>query len=87
MRRQLHLDPIAWHQPHKIPFHRAHQVGQNPMLVFQNQRVHSRRPLFHDCRLDRPVHGLVKTHGPLPVTAMQCSKWAELEPSFVTAVQ
>src|SRR5579872_570743 len=31
-------------------------------------------------------HGRVKTHGPLSVTATQCSKCAEYDPSFVTAV-
>ena len=31
-------------------------------------------------------YGLVNTHGPFSVTAMQCSKWAEFDPSFVTAV-
>ena len=34
----------------------------------------------------RAAHGRVKTHGPFDVTATQCSKCAEYEPSLVTAV-
>src|SRR2546422_10137673 len=33
-----------------------------------------------------PLHGLVRTHGPFSVTATQCSKCAEFDPSLVTAV-
>src|SRR5215475_7295487 len=42
-------------------------------------------PYLHKC-LSIP-YGRVKTHGPLLVTATQCSKCAEFDPSFVTAVQ
>jgi hypothetical protein len=32
---QFHFDAISRDQPHKIPFQRAHQVGQNRVPVFQ----------------------------------------------------
>ena len=75
MRTQLHFDPVARNQPDEIPFHRAHQVGQNLLLIFQDYLKNQTRPLFHDRRPNR--YGLVSTHGPLSVTAMQCSKCAE----------
>src|SRR5690242_6248034 len=53
-----------------------------------------RRPLAHhhcleprpQTRAPSPRYGLVSTHGPFSVTAMQCSKCAEFDPSLVTAV-
>jgi hypothetical protein len=85
MRTQLHLDPIARHQPYKIPFHSAHNVRQNLLLVLQLQQPYGGWPLFYHDGLDHPGprslapgpcfrHGLVSTHGPFSVTAMQCSK-------------
>ena len=43
----------------------------------------SQRPAL---RSQTSNHGRVKTHGPLSVTATICSKWAEYDPSFATAV-
>jgi hypothetical protein len=85
MRTQLHLDPITRNQSHKIPFHSANYVRQDLLLVLQLQQPNGGRPLFDDDGLDypgpRPLapgpcfrHGLVSTHGPFSVTAMQCSK-------------
>ena len=90
---QLHLDPITRYQPYKIPLHRTHYVGQYLLLILQLHHVHGTRPLFHHNCLDTlaptrrtggcparppaPAHGLVSTHGPFSVTAMQCSKCAE----------
>src|SRR5439155_23901444 len=72
------------HQPDKIPSRHAHQVGQNLVLALQHHFVDRAGPLGHHRRDHH--YGLVSTHGPFSVTAIQCSKCAELEPSFVTAV-
>ena len=86
VRRQLHLDPVARRQPDEIPFHRAHRVCQNPLLLLQHYHIYSTGPLFHHRGHDHPgpwppapgpCYGLVSTHGPFSVTAMQCSKCAE----------
>src|ERR1700682_4872280 len=84
VRRQLHLDPVARNQPDEIAFHRAHYVRQHLPLVLQHDLVDGAGALFH--HLGCYLHGLVKTQGPFWVTATQCSKCAELEPSLVTAV-
>src|SRR5437764_10133672 len=84
VRRQFHLDPVARNQPDKIPFHRAHQVGQNLLLRPQDHLEDGTGPLLDHSGLD--LYGLVRTHGPFSVTAMQCSKCADLDPSFVTPV-
>src|SRR5207248_391545 len=60
-------------------------VRQNLRFVAQLEPVQQTRQLLHHDRF-RPAHGLVKTHGPFAVTATQCSKWAEYDPSFATAV-
>src|ERR1035437_5761824 len=74
--RQLHLAPIARNQPDEIPFCRAHQMGQNLLPPFQHHRIDGAGPLFHHRGryLPAPACGLVSTHGPFSVTAMQCSK-------------
>src|ERR1041384_2737800 len=82
VRAQFHFHPGARDQPDEIPSGDAHQVSQNLLAGLQRDRVHRVRTLFNHSRLQ----GLVNTHGPLLVTAMQCSKCAELEPSLVTAV-
>jgi len=74
VRTQFHFDPVARNQPDEIPLHRAHHVGQNLLPGRQHNLEQRARPLFHHYGLH--LHGLVKTHGPFPVTAMQCSKWA-----------
>ena len=72
MRAQFHLDPVARNQPDEIPLGIARQMAKNSLLPFQHQLKNQTRPLFYDCRWNR--YGLVSTHGPFSVTAMQCSK-------------
>jgi len=45
VRTQLYFDPVARNQPDEIPFHYTHQVGQNPMLIFQHHFINRARPL------------------------------------------
>ena len=83
--------PIARHQPDEIPFHRAHQVGQNLLLRSPAPpgTIALGRSSTTVAVTSRPVRlftACVKTHGPFSVTATQCSKCAEYDPSFVTAV-
>jgi hypothetical protein len=70
MRAQFHFHPVPRDQPYKIPFDIAHQVSQNLLLRIQYNFKNQSRPLFHY----RSGYGLVSTHGPFSVTAMQCSK-------------
>ena len=58
------------------------RMRQRQVSVLQLHAKNSVRHLFDDSRL----YGLVRTHGPFSVTATQCSKCAEQDPSFVTAV-
>src|SRR6185369_12533937 len=58
------------------------RMGQRQVFVHQLHAKHSIRHLF-----DHPgFYGRVRTHGPFSVTATQCSKCAEQDPSLVTAV-
>jgi hypothetical protein len=50
-------------------------VRQNPRFVAQLKPVQQARQFLYYNGLDG--HGRVRTHGPLSVTATQCSKWAE----------
>ena len=75
MGTQFHLDPVARNQPDEIPFRRPGQVRQNLLFRVQDYLENQTWPLFDDSR--RNSYGLVSTHGPFSVTAMQCSKWAE----------
>src|SRR5436305_1184069 len=63
-------------------------MGQHLLPVRQHQHVNRGRPLFQNRRRHQTAadYGLVSTHGPFSVTAIQCSKCAEFEPSFDTAV-
>ena len=76
MMRQL----VARYQPDEIPLYRTRQVRQNLLLCIQHHLKYQARPLLDDCRRNqsRPrlpaSYGLVNTHGPFSVTAMQCSK-------------
>jgi len=62
---------------------------QDPLLVFQLHPDAQVRKELHNNGLNFRgfAHGRVKTHGPFAVTATQCSKCAEGDPSVVTAVQ
>jgi hypothetical protein len=70
---------------HKIRLGRAGRVGQNQSLIFQLHPYDRVGQQLHNNRIHR-FHGRVKTQGPSAVTATQCSKWAEHDPSLVTAV-
>src|SRR5579862_25207 len=65
-------------------------MSKNQILILQLQANHSVRHQLHNhghhsTSFGR-LHGRVRTHGPFSVTATQCSKCAETEPSLVTAV-
>src|SRR5580693_8986436 len=81
---ELDFHAVARQQPDPIPYRRSRSMSQDLRLITQLEPVQQARQLFHDNSLNR--HGLVKTQGPLAVTATQCSKWAEYDPSFATAV-
>jgi hypothetical protein len=56
-------------------------VSENPRFVTQLEPVHQARQFLDDGGLNfqklskrQLVHGRVRTHGPLLVTATQCSK-------------
>jgi hypothetical protein len=85
MLAELNLDAVARQQPDPIPIRRSRPMSQNLRLISQFEPIHQTRQFFHDHGLDS-VHGLVNTHGPFGVTATQCSKWAEYDPSLATAV-
>lgn len=78
MRRDFHLHPIARSNPNKIHFRHTRRVRQNQILILQLHSYHGIRQKLDDLAFDRHLtHGRVKTHGPLSVTATQCSKCAE----------
>src|SRR6266496_5045232 len=60
VRAYFHFHPVARHQPDEIPFHQAHQVGQNFLTRFQHDPVYRVGPLLDYGGLQ----GLVNTHGP-----------------------
>ena len=73
MRHQLYLDPISRNQPYKISLPFTHQVGPHHLARIQHNLENRVRPFLDH----RRRYGLVRTHGPFSVTAIQCSKWAE----------
>ena len=85
---QLHF--VARQQTNEIAFVHSGRMGQHLAALAQIHPEHQLRQLFHYRSLipeaGRRLHGLVSTHGPFDVTATQCSKCAEYEPSLVTAV-
>jgi hypothetical protein len=81
---ELDFHVVARQQPDPVPDCRSGAVRQDLRFVTQLEPVQQARQFFHYDSLNR--HGLVKTHGPFAVTATQCSKCAEYEPSFATAV-
>ena len=77
MRGQDHLDAIARKEANEIPDFLRARMRQRQILVHQ---LHAKHPIRH--LLNHPgFYGLVRTHGPFSVTATQCSKWAEKDPS------
>jgi len=89
VRRKLDALPGRRTNPDKILHSRARRVRQHPLPRFPappgTRRWATTPPPWH--QIPAVVHGLVSTLGPSAVTATQCSKWAEYEPSFATAVQ
>src|SRR5450432_3834017 len=62
-------------------------MTQNPLSRIRRQPVQQAGQLLQNLRLQDHLYGRVNTQGPFAVTAKQCSKCAENEPSLVTAVQ
>src|SRR5687768_1854936 len=86
MGRKLNLHHVARTQPDVICYHGPCAMGRNLLLVLEFEAIGRTGQEFYYC--SRNSHyGLVSTQGPFAVTATQCSKWAEYDPSFVTAVQ
>src|SRR5579863_6492241 len=91
---ELDFHTVARQQPDPIPDCQSRAVGQDLRFAAQLEPVQQARQFlqnnrlhrFRAARVSRWFHGLVKTHGPFTVTATQCSKWAEYDPSFATAV-
>ena len=90
---ELDFHAVARQKPDPIPLCRSGSMRQNLRLVSQLEPVQQARQFFDYYGFDRSLavaaryrHGLVKTHGPFAVTATQCSKCAEYDPSFATAV-
>jgi len=71
--RELDFHAVARQQPDPISLRRAGCMSQHLRLVTQLQPVQQSRQFFHNGRFNRH-QGRVKTHGPLFVTATQCSK-------------
>jgi hypothetical protein len=74
MLSKLNFHAVARHQPDPIPSCRSGAMRQNLRFVAQLEPVQQARQFFHNDGLNRPGHGRVNTHGPLAVTATQCSK-------------
>ncbi len=73
---ELDFHTVARQKPDPIPHRLSGPVSQHMRLVSQFQPVYQAGQLFQNHCLDRHgrYYGLVKTHGPLAVTATQCSK-------------
>ena len=100
VRRKLHFHPVAQPQPHKIR-HRAPAGCADYFLLpsrpnaersaLGSNSIDSLRPSFlltswPPSAPTLRLYGRVKTHGPFVGHRHQCSKCAEYDPSFVTAV-
>ncbi len=71
--RELDLHPVARQKPDPVPLRRSRRMGQYRRLVPQLQLVYQAGKLLKYDGFHR-LHGRVRTHGPLSVTATQCSK-------------
>jgi hypothetical protein len=71
--RELDFHPVARQQPDPILLPCPGGVRQNPRFVTQFEPVQQARQLLDHSGF-YCLHGLVKTQGPLSVTATQCSK-------------
>src|ERR1700736_1655947 len=94
MRTQPHFHPVARPDPDEIDLRRSRRMREDYVLVLQLHPAGGVGHQFHHSRLQHRAlllaghsYGRVKTQGPLAVTATQCSKCAEYDPSLVTAVQ
>ena len=80
MGRKLDPHPVARADPHKIPGRGCGGMRQHLLAPFHLHPEGGIRKQLHDrpCQsLLHVLYGFVNTHGPLAVTATQCSKWAE----------
>ena len=88
MRRKLYFDTIARPQPYKISHrHTGRMRGDFSLIVELHAILRARKDFYYSSRdsgaslisfrLRQMTQGRVSTHGPLDVTATQCSKCAE----------